>query len=365
MIEELEQIETESIEELIELKKQSEVLSDRLDRLAEEHGSVSQVVLDRVQTDYETQVAELEKQAAPLKEQARKELKTIQELWIAAQDTLQVTGLTREELELRHSVGEFDDEEFNRFHDEVVEKEAEQKQDLAKIESVRGRFAAALGSDGPPAGNVTSELEEKPLPSADSELARKTYETQESSPMEAVKEAERASEDPAMSQEKEHPAETGPQEGEGRAVTAAGPDEDAVGESIPQPPSPIEENPPGGTVILPVPPPPGEGPEVRATRILHQARLVPVEPIAGGSEFPIEPISTIGRTKENLIRVDEAAVSRNHSEITLTQDGYLLRDLESENGTYVNGDRIESRLLAEGDRIQIGTVRFVFYGATP
>ena len=80
-------------------------------------------------------------------------------------------------------------------------------------------------------------------------------------------------------------------------------------------------------------------------------------------KIPVEPITTIGRTKDNLIRVDEPAVSRRHAQISLTSDGYVLRDLGSENGTYVNGERSETRVLAEGDRIQIGTVRFVFYDA--
>ena len=67
--------------------------------------------------------------------------------------------------------------------------------------------------------------------------------------------------------------------------------------------------------------------------------------------------------RENLIRVDEPAVSRSHAQISLTDEGYMLRDLGSENGTYVNGERMSSRLLVEGDRVQIGTVRFVFYEA--
>ena len=48
-----------------------------------------------------------------------------------------------------------------------------------------------------------------------------------------------------------------------------------------------------------------------------------------------------------------------HAQITETEGGWLLRDLSSENGTYVNGQRVTERLLADGDRVQFGTSRFV------
>jgi hypothetical protein len=73
----------------------------------------------------------------------------------------------------------------------------------------------------------------------------------------------------------------------------------------------------------------------------------------------LEPLTFIGRTPENQIRIYKPAVSRRHAQITETDAGWLLRDLSSENGTYVNGQRITERLLGEGDRVQFGTSRFV------
>ena len=53
-------------------------------------------------------------------------------------------------------------------------------------------------------------------------------------------------------------------------------------------------------------------------------------------------------------------VSRVHCRLTLLSDGQLeLRDLESTNGTFVNGKRVETARLASGDRIQVGRLELV------
>ena len=75
----------------------------------------------------------------------------------------------------------------------------------------------------------------------------------------------------------------------------------------------------------------------------------------------LEPLTFIGRTPENQIRIYKPAVSAATPQITETDAGWLLRDLSSENGTYVNGQRITERLLVDGDRVQFGTSRFVLH----
>jgi ABC transport system ATP-binding/permease protein len=54
------------------------------------------------------------------------------------------------------------------------------------------------------------------------------------------------------------------------------------------------------------------------------------------------------------ILVDHTSVSSRHAEITLTRASAVLRDLRSKNGTFVNGERVEERVLHEGDLIQLG-----------
>ena len=71
-------------------------------------------------------------------------------------------------------------------------------------------------------------------------------------------------------------------------------------------------------------------------------------------------IKTIGRATGADFIVDAALVSRVHCRVTAMANGDLeVRDLESTNGTFVNGSRIEAVKLAAGDKIQVGRVELV------
>jgi len=69
---------------------------------------------------------------------------------------------------------------------------------------------------------------------------------------------------------------------------------------------------------------------------------------------------TIGRATGADFIVDAALVSRVHCRVSALAGGELeIRDLESTNGTYVNGERIETARLTSGDRLQVGRVEFI------
>jgi len=69
---------------------------------------------------------------------------------------------------------------------------------------------------------------------------------------------------------------------------------------------------------------------------------------------------TIGRSTGADFILDAALVSRVHCQLVALGDGALeLRDLESTNGTYVNGNRVEKARLAPGDKVQVGRVELV------
>ena len=73
---------------------------------------------------------------------------------------------------------------------------------------------------------------------------------------------------------------------------------------------------------------------------------------------------TLGRRSDNDVVVDETTVSRRHALIMESPDGYVVRDLSTTNGTYVNLDKIGhgERLLNNGDRIRLAgsKVTFIF-----
>ena len=92
---------------------------------------------------------------------------------------------------------------------------------------------------------------------------------------------------------------------------------------------------------------------------------LPPQPAAGGrgslvmaadgrSHVLDRPSMTIGRLPECEIVVDDVGASRQHAEVRRTDDGFVLADLGSTNGTLVNGSPIREHLLEDGDRITIG-----------
>ena len=68
----------------------------------------------------------------------------------------------------------------------------------------------------------------------------------------------------------------------------------------------------------------------------------------------------IGRDKTNLIRLSDSEASRCHAEISVLPGGAFIRDLESSNGTYLNGQAIDRATLKNGDQIDIGQSTLIF-----
>jgi two-component system, NtrC family, sensor kinase len=69
---------------------------------------------------------------------------------------------------------------------------------------------------------------------------------------------------------------------------------------------------------------------------------------------------SIGREAGNAIQLDDNEVSRRHAEIRLVGESYVVGDLKSSNGTFLNESRVERATLASGDRIRIGRTLLVF-----
>jgi hypothetical protein len=69
---------------------------------------------------------------------------------------------------------------------------------------------------------------------------------------------------------------------------------------------------------------------------------------------------TIGRGLDNLIRMEDGTMSHHHAMFVLEKDGYKLRDLNSTNGTRVNGMRIAETKLNNGDAVRMGSVEMRF-----
>ena len=102
--------------------------------------------------------------------------------------------------------------------------------------------------------------------------------------------------------------------------------------------------------------------DTEAFRTISVSAAMLIEDRAGlpGTHHRLGLLTIIGRTQDNQIVVPTKEVSRRHAEIVMTDGSYVVKDLGSPNGTFVNGERVTEHRLQEGDKITLGGKVFVF-----
>jgi len=78
-------------------------------------------------------------------------------------------------------------------------------------------------------------------------------------------------------------------------------------------------------------------------------------------EFPLGPKTSLGRHPANTLRLVDREVSKEHAVIEQSGREFILRDLNSSNGTFVNGRRVKEMRLRDGDEITLGSSKFTFH----
>lgn len=107
--------------------------------------------------------------------------------------------------------------------------------------------------------------------------------------------------------------------------------------------------------------------EQAAVEALPPQTAILVEVVENGarsSRFLLDTDSvSAGRRPTSDIFLDDVTVSRKHAGFLRREAGYELVDEGSLNGTYLNGDRVESVLLSTGDEVRLGKFSFIYYSA--
>ncbi len=345
MIEELRQVDDSVLTSLVDLRRERDALRQRLARMQESASQVSAKVLERVRRDYETRIAALEGKALPLKDAALATFGRLKPLHDAAEEACTTLQLDQEEIDLRHSLGELDDAEHGLRTARLAETLRAARERADDIADYLTRFASAFDSPDElePAGTSQFDIPAAtPLPEAE------TIDPAIPAPALATSFGEPRDDDGTLMLPPEAPPPTEPP----AAIPASPP---SLPTPLAAPVDPVEpDDPYSGRAAQPASSSLAAQPEPEP-----RARLEALDGDLDPQTYELEPLTFIGRTPENQIRIYKPAVSRRHAQITESDAGWMLRDLSSENGTYVNGQRVTERLLADGDRIQFGTSRFV------
>lgn len=80
---------------------------------------------------------------------------------------------------------------------------------------------------------------------------------------------------------------------------------------------------------------------------------------AFGKAFPVPVLQVIGRSEECNICIPAEEISRRHAQVKPTADGLAVEDLGSANGTYINGQRVQTGVMKPGDELRLDTIRFL------
>jgi hypothetical protein len=104
----------------------------------------------------------------------------------------------------------------------------------------------------------------------------------------------------------------------------------------------------------------GEGEMPPAVPAAGDAGLVLLDGDRVADTFRLGSATTIGRLPECEVVITDPGASRKHAQVVRRDDGFVLTDLGSTNGTLVNGETVRERLLVDGDRITIGSTVLEF-----
>jgi hypothetical protein len=316
MLEELKQVDMSSVEALADIKKQQDGLKALVDKAHERKGKVSDAIYQRVLNDYNVRLQELETQAQPLREKARAEFAKLRALHEKLKATLEGARLDAQEIDFRHEIGELPDADYETKRKAAEETVTGAQQNFDDADRLSQRFLEVLPPEPepPPAA--------KPAPPP---------------PLKPPGEVDTGSIPPAALSPPPPPSMPPLPPVNDRTGTLVAPVEEVIA---------VEDLPAaggaGGTMVMTTP-----------RVVLEQEGLPP-------QTFMLSPVTVVGRTPDNQICINKPEVSRKHARISLGDNGYVLSDLKSGNGTYVNGDRITEWKLNEGDRIEIGGVILVY-----
>ena len=360
---ELKAIDVAPLERLLEIRKEESQLEEFRTRAEQMKDKVQEVVWRRVVDDYNKRVSALEEQATPLKVQVRAEYQKLRALFDRTRAMNETAELEKSELEFRQAVGELSKKQLEDRLKSPLDVLDRCRTDLSAIEEQKARFLSAFASEEeletpppvtkreparaaapppPPAiepENDVTIFARNPLHGPQTQATVLVPAPQ----LEPETDATMLAENPLLKESSPAPAAPEP-ESDATSVVSADQVASATKSAKPAPAKA---------------PPPVDSSEDR-TFMLPAAGLLINSEGSGSTEYRLAAMNYLGRSDESHVVIARPGVSRKHALIVAGIGSFSIKDLESQNGTFVNGQRITEQSLKDGDQIVIGDTKITF-----
>lgn len=298
------------LDESLKLKEERKVLQNRLEKIMASRQQVSASVYQRVLKDYENRLEEIHNRLLDKKQDIDRELAGLYETRDKIQGNVKNHKDNLEELQFRHTLGEFDKQDFQQQAKAEEEKISRFEQVFNGVKGSIEKYESLFDE-----GDFENREEVSEVSAQSGHGTPLTAEEIDAWEEEAKAAQEALQEEPVSDADGEHWMEETKPEIHDELVTHSN----------------------AGA----------KGAKAQLT-IISGAENVGKSFRLNGSAF------TIGRSHNNQIILKEGKVSRQHAEIKLHGSDYVILDLNSSNGTKVNGDKVREHILQANDEIEIG-----------
>lgn len=338
------------LDETAKLRQERATIAERLAKIEATRDQVSTQVFERVSSEYRSKFDAITQSLMEKKAEVDRELSTLYETRQKVTANLDVQKTALEELEFRKQLGEFDEKEFE-------ERAKEAKDKLTKFQKI----VEAVTSNIQKYESLFADFEPTPLePSQRTPVATKIPEAQAASPAKAPTTATMSM--PARKKiATEQPDYNLPPEQSQNYFSSA----DDVSErptGVAPPPAPPKTQ--RTQVFTPTQKTASSGTPGSSTSPSIRPGTAYLKVIRGAADSPKYPLgkeTTIGRAHTNHIVLKEARISRQHAVIRQAGKEFVIEDLQSSNGVYVNSEKVKEHVLSNGDQIQIGDFAMEFH----
>jgi flagellar biosynthesis chaperone FliJ len=325
--------------DVLDIQEQIDELKKRLELVEQNRSKVRQKIYEKVKADYELKLENFFESLQPFREKIQSQIDSFEADIETHQNTLNEKQEELEEHQLRFFAGEYSEEEYEPVQSSLQEDIDTSRGEITDLENMVTEFrrhlafiSGELCEDGQPDEQESddSDLEEEAAESSESDVLAE----EDKGEPEELEESEDVLEEP----ETEEPAyfeDTFMKDTSSESATADS-------EAPEQPLSPDglkeEEYSWNGIPVLNV-----------------------VDGDFSGESYTIDKERiTMGRGPNNDIQLaTDTSVSRHHAQIVLENDQYILVDLDSSNGTSVNGMRVSRVTLRPNDEIAIGVSKMI------